>query len=216
MTVQFWLLWTLSAISMAQVQIHYIAYMCVINVIWYFCYNVLKISLNFQSHWIQNSVKPMPFQDRVSFSRSGGKAVAAAAPSKLVVPQIPKVGTSNNKKGNPVKRPVSTRKPKIKPEENQPKVSQFFKLLVVLVYSSSDDFLPDLVVPKQKLHGRKDNVSISPNYSPKYSYSVRGCPFALSSPARVNPALSSPEMSLVRCPPRNNTNGFILLDSESD
>ena len=89
----------------------------------------------------------MPFQDRVSFSRSGGKAVAAAAPSKPVVPQIPKVGTSNSKKGNPVKRPASNRKSKIKPEENQPKVRQFFKPLVVLVDSSSDDFLPDLVVP---------------------------------------------------------------------
>ena len=160
MTVQFWLLWTLSAIAMAQVQIHYIAYMCVINVIWYLCYNVLKISLNFSEPLDPNSVKPMPFQDRVSFSWSGGKAVAAAAPSKPVVPQIPKVGTSNNKKGNPAKRPAST--------------------------------------------------------SPKYSYSVRGGPFALSSPARVNPALTSPKMSSVRCPPRNNTNGFILLDSESD
>ena len=213
MTVQFWLLWTLSAISMAQVQIHYIAYMCVINVSWYLFYNVLKISLNFSEPLDPNSVKPMPFQDRVSFSWSGGKAVAAAALSKPVVPQIPKVGTSNNKKGNPVKRPASTRKPKIKPEENQPKVSQFFKPLVVLVDSSSDDFLPDLVVPKQKLHGRKENVLFSPDYSPKYSYSVRGGPFAFSSPARVTPALTSPEMSPVRCPPRNNTNGFILLDS---
>ena len=161
--------------------------------------NVLKIPFNFSEPLDPNSVKLMPFQDRVSFSLSGGKA-ATAAPSKPVVPQIPKVVTSNNKKGNPVKRPASARKPKMKPEENQPKVSQFFKPLVVLVDSSSDDFLPDLVVPKKKLRGRKENVSFSPNYSPKYSYSLRGGPFALSSPARVTPLLTSPEMSPVICP----------------
>ena len=193
-----------------------ILHMCVINFTWYLFLNVLKIPFNFSEPLDPNWVKLMPFQDRVSFSLSGGKAVAAAAPSKLVVPQIPKVGTSNNKKGNPVKRHASARKPKMKPEENQPKVSQFFKPLVVLVDSSSDDFLPDLVAPKKKLRGRKQNVSFSPNYSPKYSYSLRGGPFALSSPARVTPALTSPEISPVIGPSRNNTNGFILLDSESD
>ena len=201
---------------MAQVQIHYIAYMCVINFTCYLFLNVLKIPFNFSEPLDPNMVKLMPFQDRVSFSLSGGKA-AAAAPSKPVVPQILKPVTSISKKGNPVKRPASSRgKPKMKPEENQPKVSQFFKPLVVLVDSSSDDFLPDSVVPKKKLCGKKKNMSFSPDYSPKYSYSVRGGPFALSSPARVTPALTSPEMSPVISPSRNNTNGFILLDSESD
>ena len=200
---------------MAQVQIHYIAYMCIINFTWYLFLNVLKIPFNFSEPLDPNSVKLMPFQDRVSFSLSGGKA-AAAAPSKPVVLQIPKVVTSNNKKGNPLKRPASARKPKMKPEKNQPKVSQFFKPLVVLVDSSSADFLPDFVAPKKKLRGRKENVSFSPDYSPKYSYSLRGGPFALSSPARVTPALTSPEMSPVIGPSQNNKNGFILLDPESD
>ena len=120
------------------------------------------------------------------------------------------------KKGNAVKRPASSRgKPKIKPEENQPKVSQFFKPLVVIADSSSDDFLPDIVTPKNKLRASKKDFSFSPDYSPKYSYSLRGGPFALSSPARLNPALTSPEMSPVS-PSQSNTNGYILLDSESD
>ena len=162
-----------------------------------FFLNVLKIPFNFSEPLDPNTVKPLPFQDRVSFSLSGGKA-AAAAPSKPVVPQILKPVTSNSKKGNPVKRPASSRgKPKMKPEENQPKVSQFFKPLVVLVDSSSDDFLPDLVAPKKKLRGKKKNVSFSPDYSPKYSYSVRSGPFASSSHAGVTPALTSPEMSPV-------------------
>ena len=173
-------------------------------------------SLNLSEPLDLNAVKLMPFQDRVSFSVSGAKA-AAAAPSKPEVSPIQKPVTSNRKKGNLMKKPVSSRgKPKIKPEENQPKVSQFFKPLVVVVDSSGNDFLPDLVVPKKKLRGRKKDLTFSPDYSPKYSYSFRGGPFALSSPARVNTALKSPEMSPVVGPSHNNTNGFILLDSESD
>ena len=133
------------------------------------------------------AVKLMPFQDRVTFSICGGKLAAtapskpaattlskpaASAPSKPVVSQSTKAVTANMKKGNAVKRPASSRgKPKIKPEENQPKVSLFFKPLVVIADSSSDDFLPDIVAPKNKFHTSKKDFSFSPDYSSKYSYS---------------------------------------------
>ena len=139
----------------------------------------IQNSLNVAEPLDPTAVKPMPFQDRVTFSMSGGKP-AATAPSKPVDSAMMKPVTSNMKKGNAVKRPASSRgKPKIKPEENQPKVSQFFKPLVVIVDSSSDDFLPDIVTPKNKLRASKKDFSFSPDYSPKYSYSLRGGPFAL-------------------------------------
>ena len=191
---------------MAQVHINYIVNYCVINITMYeLLISCTQNCLNVAEPLDPTVVKPMPFQDRVTFSMCGGKPAAtapskpaASAPSKLVVSQSTKPVTSNMKKGNVVKRPASSRgKPKIKPEENQPKVSQFFKPLVVIADSSSDDFLPDIVAPKNKLYTSKKDFSFSPDYSPKYSYSFIGGPFALSSPARVNPALTSPEMSPV-------------------
>ena len=151
MNAQSWWSWTLSGISMAQVHIHYSVNYCVI----------LCNSLNVAEPLDPTAVKPMPFQDRVTFSMSGGKP-AATAPSKPVDSAMTKPVTSNMKKGNAVKRPASSRgKPKIKPEENQPKVSQFFKPLVVIADSSSDDFLPDIVTPENKLRASKKDFSFS-------------------------------------------------------
>ena len=104
----------------------------------------------------------------------------------------------------------------IKPEENQPKVSQFFKPLVVLVDSSGDDFLPDLVDPKKKSRVGSKDLSFSPDYTPSYSYKFGCGPYALLSTARVKPTLTSPEMSPVMGVSSNNNNGYILLDTESD
>ena len=92
--------------------------------------------------------KPMPFQDRVSYSVKS--AASALIPSQPVPPSAPKPVTLSCKRGQPEKHPESRGRSRIKPEENQPKVSQFFKPLVVLVDSSGDDFLPDLVDPKKK------------------------------------------------------------------
>ena len=154
--------------------------------------------------------KPMPFQDRVSYS------VKSAASAQPAPPPAPKPVTLSRKRGQPEKRPASRGRSRIKPEENQPKVSQFFKPLVVLVDSSGDDFLPDLVDPKKKSRVRSKDLSFSPDYTPSYSYKFGCGPYALSSPARVKPTLTSPEMSPVMGVSSSNNNGYILLDTESD
>ena len=154
--------------------------------------------------------KPMPFQDRISLSYSV-KSTASAP-----IPSTPKPVTLSGKRGQTEKCPASRGRARIKPEENQPKVSQFFKPLVVLVDSSGDDFLPDLVDKKKKSRVRSKDLSFSPDYTPNYSYKCGHGPFALSSPARVKPTLTSPEMSPVKGVSSSNTNGYILLDSESD
>ena len=158
--------------------------------------------------------KPMPFQDRVSYSMKS--AASALIPSQPAPPSAPKPVTLSRKRGQPEKRPTSRGRSRIKPEENQPKVSQFFKPLVVLVDSSGDDFLPDLVDPKKKSHVRSKDLSFSPDYTPSYSYKFGRGPYALSSPARVKPTLTSPEMSPVMGVSSSNNNGYILLDTESD
>ena len=104
--------------------------------------------------------KPMPFQDRVSYSVKS--AASALIPSQPAPPSAPKPVTLSCKRGQPEKRPASRGRSRIKPEENQPKVSQFFKPLVVLVDSSGDDFLPDLVDPKKKSRVRSKDLSFSP------------------------------------------------------
>ena len=92
--------------------------------------------------------KPMPFQDQVSYSVKS--AASAPIPSQPAPPSTPKPVTVSHKRGQHEKCPTSRGRSCIKPEENQPKVSQFFKPLVVLVDSSGDDILPDLVDPKKK------------------------------------------------------------------
>ena len=163
----------------------------------------------------ENAVKPMPCQDRVLYSVSTPPVPKTEAPAPAVKA---KPVTSKSKKGLPEKRVTSRAKPKLKPEENQPKVSAFFKPLIVLGNSSStDDFLPDLVPPKKKLMVKRKDLSFSPDYSPKYTYNFRSGPYALSSPARVNPNLDSPDVSPVFGVKHSNSNGFILLDTtESD
>ena len=153
--------------------------------------------------------KPMPFQDRISYSMKS--AASAPIPSQPAPLSAPKPVTLSCKRGQPEKYPASI----IKPEENQPKVSQFFKPLVVLVDSSGDDFLPDLVDPK-KSRVRSKDLSFSPDYTPSYSYKFGCGPYALLSTARVKPTLTSPEMSPVMGVSSNNNNGYILLDTESD
>ena len=158
--------------------------------------------------------KPMPFQDRVSYSvKSTASAPIASQPAW---PSTPQPVTKSCNKGQPQKHPASRGKSHIKPEENQPKVSQFFKPLVGLVDSSGDDFLPDLVDPKKKSCVRSKDLSFSPDYTPNYTYKFGCGPYALSSPARVKPTLTSPEMSPVKGVSSSNTNGYILLDRESD
>ena len=158
--------------------------------------------------------KPMPFQDRVSYSmKSAASAPIQSQPAPL---SAPKPVTLSCKRGQPEKCPTSRGRSRIKPEENQPKVSQFFKPLVVLVDSSGDDFLPDLADPKKKSHVRSKDLSFSPNYTPSYSYKFGCGPYALSSPARVKATLTSPEMSPVMGVSSSNNNGYILLDTESD
>ena len=160
-------------------------------------------------------MKLLPFQDCITYSVKSTapvpKTATPAPPAKI------KPVTSKSKKGQPEKR-TSRAKPKIWPEENQPKVSSFFKPLIVLGNSSSsDDFLPDLVPPKKKLIVKSKDLSFSPDYSPKYTYNFRSRPYALSSPARVNPNLASPDVSPVFGVKHSNSNGFILLDTtESD
>ena len=92
--------------------------------------------------------KPMPFQDRVSYSVKS--AASAPIQSQPAPRSAPKPVTLSCKRGQPEKRPTSRGRSRIKPEENQPKVSQFFEPLVVLVDSSGVDFLPDLVDTKKK------------------------------------------------------------------
>ena len=161
-----------------------------------------------------SAAKLMPFQDRVSYSVKS--TASAPIPSQPVQPSTPKLVTLSRKRGQTEKCPTSQGRARIKPEENQPKVSQFFKPLVVLVDSSGDDFLPDLVDKKKKSRVRSKDLSFSPDYTPNYSYKFVHGPFALSSPARVKPTLTSPEMSPVKGVSSSNTNGYILLDSESD
>ena len=158
--------------------------------------------------------KPMPFQDWISYSvKTAASALIQPQPAPL---SAPKPVTLSCKRGQPEKHPPSRERSHIKPEETQPKVSQFFKPLVVLVDSSGDDFLPDLVDPKKKLHVRRKDLSFSPDYTPSYSYKFGCGPYALSYPARVKPTLTSPEMSPVMGVSSNNNNGYILLDTESD
>ena len=127
----------------------------------------------------EKAPKPLPFQARITYS-----AKSTAPVPKTATPALPakiKPVTSNPKKGQPEKH-TSRAKPKIWPEENQPKVSSFFKPLIVLGNSSSsDDFLPDLVPPKMKLIVKSKDSSLSPNYSPNYTYNFRSRPYALSS-----------------------------------
>ena len=158
--------------------------------------------------------KPLPFQDQVSYSMKS--TASAPIPSQPAQPSAPKPVTVSRKRGQSEKRSASRGRTHIKPEENQPKVSQFFKLLVVLVDTSGDNFLPDLVDPKKKSCVRSKDLSFSPDYTPSYSYKFGHGPFALSSPTRVNLTLTSPEMSPVMGVSSSNTNGYILLDSESD
>ena len=157
--------------------------------------------------------KPMPFQDQVSYSVKS--AASAPIPSQPAPPSAPKPVTLSRKRGQPEKSPASRGRSRIKPEENQPKVSQLFKPLVVLVDSSGDDFLPDLVDTK-KLPVRSKDLSFSPNYTPSYSYKFGRGPYALSSPARDKPTLTSPEMSPVKGVSSINNIGYILVGSESD
>ena len=176
----------------------------------YFTINFNKMCFIFAAPLDNTASKPMLFQDRVSYSM---KSAASAQPAP---PPAPKPVTLSRKRGQPEKRPTSRGRSRIKPEENQPKVSQFFKPLVVLVDSSGDDFLPDLVDPKKKSRVRRKDLSFSPNYTPSYSYKFGCGPYALSSPARVKPTLTSPEMSPVMGVSSSNNNGYILLDTESD
>ena len=67
----------------------------------------IQNSLNVAEPLDPTAVKPMPFQDRVTFSMSGGKP-AATAPSKPVDSAMTKPVTSNTKKGNAMKRPASS------------------------------------------------------------------------------------------------------------
>ena len=112
--------------------------------------------------------KLMSFQDRVSYSVKSTES--APVPSQPAQSSAPKPVTVSHKRGQPEKRPTSRGRAHIKPEENHPKVSQFFKLLIVLVDSSGDNFLPDLVDPKKKSHVRSKDLSFSPDYTPNYSY----------------------------------------------
>ena len=164
----------------------------------------------------EKAAKPIPCQDRVSYSVKSTPPVLKTAKPESAAKV--KTVTSKTKTRQPEKRTTSRAKPKIKPEENQPKVSAFFKPLIVLGNSSStDDFLPDLVPPKKKLRAKSKDLSFSPDYSPKYTYNFRSGPYALSSPARVNPKLDSPDVSPVFGVKHRNSNGFILLDTtESD
>ena len=155
----------------------------------------------------------MPFQDWVSYSVKS--AASAPIPSQPAPPSAPKPVTLSHKRGQPEKRPASRGRSRIKPEENQPKVSQFFKPLVVLVDRSGDDFLPDLVDTK-KSRVRSKDLSFSPNYTSSYSYKFGHGPYALSSPARDKPTLTSPEMSPVKGVYSINNIGYILVGSESD
>ena len=114
----------------------------------YFKINFNKMCFIIAAPLDDTALKPMPFQDWVSYSVKS--AASALIPSQPVPPSAPKPVTLSHKRGQPEKRPASRGRSRIKPEENQPKVSQFFKPLVVLVHSSGDDFLPDLVDPKKK------------------------------------------------------------------
>ena len=163
---------------------------------------------------VDTASKPMPFQDRLSCSMKS--TASAPIPSQPAQPSAPKPVTVSHKGGQPEKRPASRGRPYIKPEENQPKVSQFFKPLVVLVDSSGDNFLLHLVDPKKKSCFRSKDLSFSPDYTPIYSYKFGCGPYALPSPARVKPTLTLPEMSHVMGVSSSNTNGYILLDTESD
>ena len=179
----------------------------------YFQINFNKMCFIIAAPLDNTTSKPMPFQDWVSYSMKS--AASAPIPSQPAPPSAPKPVTVSHKRGQPEKRPTSRGRSHIKPL-NQPKVSQFFKLLVVLVDSSGDDFLPDLVDPKKESCVRSKDLSFSPNYTPSYSYKFGHLPYALSSPARVKPQLTSPEMSPVMGVSSSNTNGYILLDTESD
>ena len=180
----------------------------------YFKINFNKMCFIIAAPLDDTASKPMPFQDRVSYSVMS--AASALIPSQPAPPSGPKPVTLSCKRGQPEKHPASRGRSRIKPEENQPKVSQFFKPLVVLVDSSGDDFLPDLVDPKKKSHVRSKDLSLSPDYTPSYSYKFGCGPYALSSPARVKSTLTSPEMSPVMGVSSSNNNGYILLDTESD
>ena len=180
----------------------------------YFKINFNKMCFIIAAPLDDTASKPMPFQDRVSYSMKS--AASAPIPSQPAPPSAPKPVTLSHKRGQPEKRPASRGRSCIKPEENQPKVSQFFKPLEVLVDSSGDDFLPDLVDPKKKSHVRSKDLSFSPDYTPSYSYKFGCGPYALSSPARVKPTLTSPEMSPVMGVSSSNNNGYILLDTGSD
>ena len=59
-------------------------------------------------------------------------------------------------------------------------------------------------------------MSFSPDYTPSYSYKFGRGPYALSSPARDKPTLTSPEMSPVKGVSSINNIGYILVGSESD
>ena len=107
----------------------------------YFKINFNKMCFIIAAPLDDTASKPMPFQDRVSYSMKS--AASAPIPSQPAPPSAPKPVTLSHKRGQPEKRPASRGRSHIKPEENQPKVSQFFKPLVVLVDSSGDDFLPD-------------------------------------------------------------------------
>ena len=171
----------------------------------YFKINFNKMCFIIAAPLDDTASKPIMFQDRVSYSVKS--AASALIPLQPAPPSAPKPVTLSPKRGQPEKHPTSRGRSRIKPEENQPKVSQLFKPLVVLEDSSGDDFLPDLVDPKKKF---------SPNYTPSYSYKFGCGPYALSSPARVKPTLTSPEMSPVMGVSSSNNNGYILLDTESD
>ena len=128
---------------------------------------------------------PFPFQDWVSYSVKS--TASAPIPSQPAPPSAPKPVTLSRKRRQPEKSPASRGRSCIKPEENQPKVSQFFKPLVVLVDSSSDDFLPDLVDTKKKSRVRSKDLSFSPDYTPSYSYKFGRGPYALSSLLGLSP-----------------------------
>ena len=70
--------------------------------------------------------KLLLFQDQVSYSVKSTASVPI--PSQPAQPSAPKPVTVSRKRGQPEKHPRSRGRAHIKPEENQPKVSQFFKL----------------------------------------------------------------------------------------
>ena len=102
------------------------------------------------------------------------------------------------------------------PEKNQPKVSQFFKPLSVVLNSSADELLRNFVSHREKRCVRKKELSFAMKNSSNCAYNSLSGPLALSSPARVYTASISPDNSPEVGHLQNNSNDSILLDSESD